>query len=1025
MYEPMSWVMVRAPFLSLDHPITEPDDGSLLPTDLLARLAILVGSEDLFSALERTRPDSSSAPRLQRKLLRYLIRMSSRPTPFGLFAGVGLARWGDATDLQMTTATLRTRTRPDMAWLLEWVEELERDPSIRHELKLNASEWVILRAGRAVMTGTSASDVSIRATDAVRRVLAAARVPTQFHELVSGTARELNANEKDVERLLDELWELGFLRTDLVPPLAGGDPAAYVCDRLRGIATDEARAAVSGLDDLTRRLRAWDGLPAADRLRDWLPLRAYQKTLHHRVTDLLQTDLALDMGGTTVIDSVGREACHAAELLLKLTPFPTGPSHLNTYRNAFVGRYGPDREVPLLEMLDRTRGIGTPTYGARSEPDASYDESRQQLLLDIALMANRDGTPTVELTEEQVVTLANVRPEARQCPPSLEISLFIATESAEAMDRGDFQVVVGPNLGASGAGRGLGRFADLLGSNGQTALDEVVSDEQRLHPGCIVAEVVYQPASNRSANVAIRPPSRSHHVFIGSSRGDAANVPLEELTVSVREGRFAVSWPAAQAQIIATQGHMLNPMLAPAPARFLLEVAGDGRPAFTQFSWGPAVSFPFLPRVQHGRVVLSLAQWHIRPTGVLAPEDSDEFARGVADWRAKSSVPQHVYLAESDNRLLLDLDRPSQVELLREELVKLPTGASAVIQEALPGPAHAWLAGESGGHICELVVPMRRTEPEKSVSSEREPVFGQPARSARLRSPGSDWLYLKLECDLSSEDEIIAEHMRTFGEFAIGAGLCTGWFFVRYTDPHHHLRIRFRGEPTHLLGELMEQICSWAGELIAADLCTKFSFETYERELERYGGEAATTVAEDLFCLDSVFSAHLLKLLRSNDFGLDALTLTMISIDAMLRCLGLDELSRYDFLKAIAPNTRHGGEMYRKRKSDLRSTFGNGAVPAELLRVLEARGAAMVAPVATLDDLFNRREISVGRDMLLHSYIHMHVNRVQGIERDQELLAFELLQRTYAGLSHAPTDTRKRQAPGGDPVPSRRHPRSG
>jgi hypothetical protein len=100
---------------------------------------------------------------------------------------------------------------------------------------------------------------------------------------------------------------------------------------------------------------------------------------------------------------------------------------------------------------------------------------------------------------------------------------------------------------------------------------------------------------------------------------------------------------------------------------------------------GPAAAFPFLPRVQRGRVVLAFAQWRIDPAaGELAGEPAGGCAGALAAWRARWSVPRQVYLAFADNRLLLDLEDLEHVELLAEELRRLPEGHSALLREALP-----------------------------------------------------------------------------------------------------------------------------------------------------------------------------------------------------------------------------------------------------------------------------------------------------------------------------------------------------
>src|SRR5947209_1616781 len=83
--------------------------GSLAPRDPRIRWALVVGSNALLDDLERSSSSSKDAARLKGKLLRFLIRMSTRPTPFGLFAGVALGRWGQETDLVLATESPRTR----------------------------------------------------------------------------------------------------------------------------------------------------------------------------------------------------------------------------------------------------------------------------------------------------------------------------------------------------------------------------------------------------------------------------------------------------------------------------------------------------------------------------------------------------------------------------------------------------------------------------------------------------------------------------------------------------------------------------------------------------------------------------------------------------------------------------------------------------------------------------------------------------------------------------------------------------
>ena len=59
--------------------------------------------------------------------------------------------------------------------------------------------------------------------------------------------------------------------------------------------------------------------------------------------------------------------------------------------------------------------------------------------------------------------------------------------------------------------------------------------------------------------------------------------------------------------MLVYSGHMLNSLRAPTLCRFLSDVRQDGGAQLSPFSWGATSDFPYLPRIERGRVVLSVA----------------------------------------------------------------------------------------------------------------------------------------------------------------------------------------------------------------------------------------------------------------------------------------------------------------------------------------------------------------------------------------------------------------------------------
>jgi thiopeptide-type bacteriocin biosynthesis protein len=1004
---------------------------------LLAR-AVAVASEDLAAALARPGPPGG---RTAEALLRYRIRSATRPTPFGLFGGAAVGEWGTPTDLRIADGPRPTRTRPDMGWLADTVQAVEQ--RARRRLRLVANTCVFERDGRLHLSdrragGQAGPDVSVRATPVVRRVLALARCPVAYDALVATVlAATPQATRERVCGLVDELARQDLLITDLRPPLTAA-PVVHVLDRVAevpevgevGERLADAVALAARLDtvlgdpartDATAADPARNG-SAADPVALLVGLRARLRALtpNGGTDDVVQVDSGLPLAGATITPAVAVDAARAVDLLLRMHPAPGGPPHLAAFRAAFLARYGYDRPVPLLELLDPRFGLGPFSgfsgHGFGHEPDHEVRARRADRLTELACMALQDGRGEVVLDDADVAALTTWTPDPQRLLPSLELSAFVLAPSAAAVDRGDYRLLVGPNLGAQAAGRGLGRFADLLGRPAADMLDQIAAAEESRRDGGIVAELVYLPRQRRAANVAVRPAARHYEIPVGVAPGVPAErvVAPDELSVYVRDGRLRLWWERRGTEVAVAAGHMLNTNGAPEVCRFLHDVGLDGLTPLTSFDWGPAESLPVLPRVRCGRVVLRPARWRQRRSSAaeaLATRDPAAFAAALPAWRRRLRLPHRVYLAEGDNRLLLDLDDPAQAQLLHAEL-RRPHGRDLVLEEALPGPDDAWLPGTGGRFVSELVVPLVRRAPAASA-----PVAAPPAAHDdrdRRRAPGSDWLYLTLAGPPTGQDDLVAGPLRTLTDGLVARGDVRSWFFLRYTDPQPHLRLRLHGDPETLLARALPAAMATAAGWVGAGILHRVGLEVYERELERYGGPEATAVVEELFAADSRAVAALLPA-RS---PAERLRLAALGVDDLLSSLGLDVSARLVWYSDAAPPPKETAAAHREHGDRVRALL-DGADPADdaARAVLMERRTAIAPLGARLGALHAAGTCPVPLPVLARSVVHLHCNR-WGVDPATERTLLGLLRRAlHSRLRRGTPPLRHRPGRGsGDPV---------
>jgi len=1021
LYRPTDLVSVRVPRMPVEsfHGLAAlPASGPLLPADPRVRAAISVGSPSLFERLAR--PDAAEDdPELRRKLHRYLVRMCTRATPFGLFAGVGEARWAAATDLAVVPEEARTRTRPDMEWLGLRLEALEARIEVRRHLRMQANPVAFVVGGRVVLSrrggldGAAHAGLTMRASSVVLRTLDLARRPTPYADLAAALlAASPGATPEKVETLLTQLWQSGILVTDLRPTPTAPNPVDAVLERLATVPpAAEARAEIARLADAAR---AWDALPQAARAEAFVALAGGDGGAEG-ARSRVQVDMALGLRGSTLNAEVGIEAARAAEILLSMSPSPRGLRYFAAYREAFLERYGLDREVPLLELTDPECGLA---YALR-RMDLS-DEERDPVVLDIATRALYERRTVVTLDDATLKRLQTYELDAATAPPSIDVNVVVAAPSRADLDRGDFRLVVAPVMGSQAAGRMHGRFADLLPGT-RDAIAATVRAEQALTPGALWAELVDVPPDAHGTNVVVRPAVTSHEIPIAACASVAPEnvIPLRELVVGVRDDRFYVRWPQGNAELVVRSGHMLNPSACTTIAQFLFDVSRDGRCVFTGFQWGPAKGFPMLPRVQVGRIVLSLAQWRLGVADArreLRPQDPAAFPAAFAAWRDHWRVPRHATMGDLDHRLLLDLDEPSCVEEVRRELLRLPAGGHVEIKEGLPGVEDAWLEGDDGHYLCELSIALVQDAAKAKAARADAPTIPPPPPSASLppraevvRPPGCEWLFFKVYTPAFLEEELLAGPVRKFARHMVERGLADEWFFVRYADPDGHVRLRFRGDAKRLTTELAPTASAWLGSLVDERVCTRFSVDTYDREVERYGGVDGMRIAERLFAVDSAAVAELLGQAPRAPSGHDRTDLAVRSVSDLLDAMGLDERGRLAWLESLGL-TRCRVDFaaeYRRRRERLlpllRSTPEQlaAALGRDAAAVLAQR-AALLRPVGLdLADAAGQGRLTRPPAGILRSHVHMHCNRLFGIDPEAERRVYGLLLRAHESLQYA------------------------
>ena len=1025
------------------------------------REALFVASPHLEESLQiwAREPESERGKGIELAIARYFVRMAGRSTPFGLCAGCSAGTLGAQTQLALHDRTRYQRhTRLDMDYLDALCTALARDPALRRVLSYRPNSSLYHAAGRVRYVESrfekknrSFHLIAVEETESLTKTLDRATTGSSFAALAEALVDE-EISLTDAEEYISELIESQILMPDLAPCVTGSDPIQSLIEQFEKQPATERAANI--LEKVRTQLATLDAVGLGNAPERYRAIAELLQSLPAKVKlpRLFQVDLVKPMSAATLGKAVVDEIVRGVNILHRLTDASSENSgmgsELTRFRDAFISRYE-GREVPIVEALDAEIGIGFPPSGESSgEPSPLLNDlefpaksketalwgTLERFLLRRLSEALQNGAQEIVLQPSDLEKISAKDP--LPLPDAFSVTAIVAAADETAVARGDFRVVLEGASGPSGA-RLLGRFChadEIL----RVQVERHLRAEESLCPDAVFAEIVHLPEA-RIGNVLARPILRAYEIpYLGRAGGAAdRQVPITDLYVSVRENRIVLRSARLGREIIPrlTSAHNFTGR-AVGLYRFLCLLQGQGAAENLGWTWGALESAPFLPRVTMGRLVLARALWNVdeKELKPLGEQSASARFRTVDAWRKRRRLPQLVALADGDHTLPIDFDNILSVEIF----VHLTKGREEVrLLEMFPAPDQLCARGPEGRFLHELIVPFVRKaekegdrEEQKAISpfarlrraTARQAIhlpsqsYGAAGHSqlsaSRTFPPGSEWLYAKLYTGTATADHLLREVVGPLTAEVLHSGAADQWFFIRYGDPDWHLRVRFHGKPERLHGNVMPAIQAAAAPLLKEGRLARVQFDTYEREVERYGGAEGIVLAERIFQADSEAVLEIIENLELGDAGLDERwRLVLRGIDALLQDLGFDPATKFAvirkaraaFAKEIRVDGRLKGQIgdrFRKERKRLEALLDPSQDAESALssgfEIFRHRSARLAPIVAELKASEAEGRLSLSLHELAHNYIHMHANRLlRSAHRAHELVLYDFLARLY------------------------------
>lgn len=986
--------------------------------------ALYLASPSLIERLSlwHAKPDSKSGVKVSYALLKYLIRMGCRSTPFGLFAGVASGSFNENTVLRPASLTAeRRKTRLDMFYLSTIQHDLTRNPVEIAECNYrpNASLYLLGHTYHYIEPYQSVDKRQYRLSaaeqdeylDAVLKLAHSGKKKAQLVQEFATLYPEAEATE--IEHYLQQLLQEQILIPELKLPLTSGNTGeSFVTSLAHAGAQHTATILKQILTELQNHDRFNTSSP-----EKYQAMYQTLKALPYQVSEnkLFQTDTWRTMEQADINASL-LQTLRQTILALKATASEQR-KHFDTFIRQFNQRYE-GQFVPLLQVLDDEAGISfssdtgyeSPllaglniTTSANREQNQHINKLEQRLLRELPL---KNNLTCLQLNAKELLKDRDQHLILKQLPASFAVNISLYQD-----ENNQLLIHLHGMSGPSGANL-LGRFCHL----DEQLLHQVkqyLKKEENLSPEAIFAEVVHMP-DGRPGNVIARPSLRDYEiVFLADSTlDDNKQIAISDLYVFTEAGQVKLWSKKLNKQIIPrlTSAHNYSSH-ALGIYRFLCMLQHQ-QAELPHFSMPASFNqMEYVPRVQLDNVILHEAHWRVKRDMLTALINNGEWQ--AETWSTlcdKYNIKRYVCYAVADNVLTLDLHNPFMITLLLSET---QNQQYVLLKESLLMQYQSYVSNDDGPFAHEIIVPLLNHAAIPEQILYENPQAQLNANTIRRFQPGSEWLSIKLYAANSTAEQILLETIKPLIEKLRSEHSFQQWFFIRYADPDWHIRLRFYGNPQQLYSQLLPQLQQHLAAWLNSNKLHRTELFTYEREVERYGGQHGIIFAEHIFMADSNIILQGLELI--SEYGESVRwRLALQLADALQDTFGYNLPEKLKLISELRQKfgqefQEHSylrnqlGKKYREQMQYIEEDFAAckaenspSGIAKQLSELRQYYLRALHPITEQLIQLQHKNSLTCSLDMLLSSLLHMLNNRIfKAYGREQEFVIYDFLRRRY------------------------------
>lgn len=978
----------------------------------LFREAILVASETLYKKM-----NDYLAGKIENKkkledfkisILKYIIRMSTRTTPFGAFSSVGIGEYRNVENGTQNTVVLSNNrvARVDFEWLMSYIKKIEMDKYSSLEYSVNRAIGVKgERIYLPYITGSDEVEVSMRNSTPVDTVVQFCENTTRtFDELLKRLKEKyLEVDTTKLKKFIKELVEKEVLISNLRPPLNIDNQTVYLQEQLsRKEELNEYYIAIKEINDLIKKYNQTEIGEGEQKLEQLVKkMKLIQKSAKY-----LQVDTYAQISENYLSENIKTEFEEVVNFLFEIATLKERNNTIfDEYRLDFLEKYGEDREVPLYEVIDNDWGIGAPySYvhpcqtRLRKKPERN---EFQKELNDYLWNAYRKAC----IKKSAIVLDQEIHSYVQKNKPILnkDIPLSLELNFITRCENGRLSYYLGPNIGSTAAGKTFGRFAYLNREIKMVCNQLNVEEKNAEMSDVIFCELTYIPQKTRYTNVARSYSRRDYEIslYTNGSKNVEYEIPLNDIYLGVEDGHFYLKSRNLGKRICIRTNNMLNVMGDANIIRFLKEIESDGVIEWSDFPWNNLFGrLPYVPEIRYKNFVLAPETWRISKKLISQNELSYEmFDMKLDRIIEENRIPRVVYITEADNKLKIDLKN----EWCRKIMYKTIKKEDTIILTACEDGKGYIRDREGREYNCEIVIPFIKNKCTENVqiNSQVSKNILNVSRNERLKMLDSEWTYFKVFGCGAWMENLIVYYLSPFATELLNDKLIKEYFFMRYADPEPHMRIRFKSDNAM---KNIPKYTKWLSHLCHEKVISRYEVGCYEREIERYGGVRGIDIAEEVFYIDSRIAEKILLLKQQGKIKYSDEVIGIVSTIMYMEQYGWNFEQQLCWLNTFIKKEEYKTEYNKNRKiyeklcnsSNSWDNFCQSEDGKILKRLFDARQTS----VNEYRQAINQKSITTDERIVIAGLIHLSFNRLFGMNREFERKVMAFTRHTLYSLRY-------------------------